>query len=51
MKQYFEILGYAGAALMIATLAMRTMIPLRIVGIITNCLSLTYGSPPASSRW
>jgi CRP-like cAMP-binding protein len=38
-----DIIGYAGAALMIATLAMRTMMPLRIMGIITNCLSLTYG--------
>ncbi len=38
-----DIIGYGGAVLMIATLAMRTMVPLRILGIITNCLSLTYG--------
>jgi CRP/FNR family cyclic AMP-dependent transcriptional regulator len=38
-----EIIGYLGAALMIAALAMRTMIPLRIVGICNNLLSALFG--------
>jgi len=38
-----DLIGYGGAALMIATLAMKTMVPLRILGILTNCFSLTYG--------
>jgi CRP-like cAMP-binding protein len=38
-----DFIGYGGAVLMIATLAMKTMVPLRVLGIITNCLSLTYG--------
>jgi CRP-like cAMP-binding protein len=41
--QAIDFIGYGGAALMIITLAMKTMIPLRIVGILTNVLSLTYG--------
>ena len=41
--QYIEYVGYAGAALMILTLAMKTMVPLRMVGIASNCCSIIYG--------
>ena len=32
VMKYFEIIGFIGAALMVATLAMKAMIPLRVVG-------------------
>ena len=38
-----DILGYAAAAAVFATYSMRTMIPLRLVGIISNCLFILYG--------
>ncbi len=38
-----EGLGYIGAALTIATYSMRNMIPLRAVGILANCIFITYG--------
>lgn len=38
-----EILGYAAAALTIATYSVRTMIPLRVIGICANCLFVAYG--------
>lgn len=38
-----EIVGYIAAILTIATYSMRTMIPLRIVGICANCLFIAYG--------
>lgn len=38
-----DIVGYIAAALTIATYSMRTMIPLRIVGICANCLFIIYG--------
>lgn len=45
-----EILGFVGAGLMIVTLAMRTMIPLRVVGIISNVVQIVFavlaGIPP-----
>lgn len=41
--RYIEYIGYAGAALMILTLAMKTMVPLRMVGIASNCCSIIYG--------
>lgn len=41
---WIEILGYVGAAFSIATNSMRTMVPLRCMGIITNLIFLTYGS-------
>ena len=45
-----NIVGYIAAGLVIATLSMRTMIPLRIVGIASNIAFITYGlmyhSPP-----
>lgn len=40
---WIELIGYLGAALMIAALAMRTMIPLRVVGICNNVLSALFG--------
>jgi hypothetical protein len=40
---YIEYVGYAGAGLMILTLAMKTMIPLRMVGIASNICSMLYG--------
>jgi CRP-like cAMP-binding protein len=40
---WIEIIGYIGAALMVAALAMRTMIPLRLVGICNNILSALFG--------
>lgn len=38
-----DIVGYIAAGLTIATYSMRTMIPLRIVGICANCLFIIYG--------
>jgi CRP/FNR family transcriptional regulator, cyclic AMP receptor protein len=38
-----EALGYVGAILSISANSMRTMIPLRCVGILTNCTFITYG--------
>jgi hypothetical protein len=38
-----HIIGYAGAALMVTTLAMRTMVPLRSFAIAANLLSVVYG--------
>lgn len=38
-----EIVGYIAAMLTIATYSMRTMIPLRVVGICANCLFIAYG--------
>src|SRR5690349_24517395 len=37
-----EIIGYVGAILSIATNSMRTMIPLRCMGIATNCVMIVY---------
>lgn len=38
-----ELIGYVAAALTVATYSMRTMIPLRVVGICANCLFIAYG--------
>ena len=38
-----EALGYVGAVLSISANSMRTMIPLRCVGIVTNCTFIAYG--------
>lgn len=35
--------GYAAAAAVFATYSMKTMIPLRLVGIVSNCLFVVYG--------
>jgi CRP/FNR family transcriptional regulator, cyclic AMP receptor protein len=41
---WIEAIGWLGAALAIAGSAMRTIIPLRCLGIATNVVSLTYAS-------
>jgi hypothetical protein len=38
-----EIVGYLGAVFVIATYSMRTMVPLRIAGIVSNLILITYG--------
>src|SRR5207302_3896815 len=38
-----EAIGYIAAALTFATFLMKTMIPLRIVGISANCFFIVYG--------
>jgi hypothetical protein len=38
-----ELIGYVAAILTVATYSMRTMIPLRVVGIGANCLFIAYG--------
>ena len=40
---HVTIIGFIAAGLVIATLSMRTMIPLRIVGIVSNVAFVTYG--------
>jgi len=37
-----EIVGYIGAGLMVVTLAMRTMIPLRVVGIVSSAFQIAF---------
>lgn len=37
------LVGYAAAAATLATFSMRTMIPLRAIGILANCLFIVYG--------
>lgn len=41
---WVEAIGWLGAGLAIAGSAMRTIIPLRCIGIVTNVVSLTYAS-------
>lgn len=38
-----EVVGYIAAILTVATYSMRTMIPLRVIGICANCLFIAYG--------
>ncbi len=45
---WVEILGYVGAALTIATFAMKTMIPLRVVALVSNCIFISYNIAHAS---
>ena len=40
---FVTIIGFIAAGLVIATLSMRTMVPLRIVGIASNVAFVTYG--------
>jgi len=40
---YVTLIGFAAAGLVIATLSMRTMVPLRIIGIASNIAFVTYG--------
>src|SRR3954451_21215442 len=39
---HIELIGFLGAGLMIVTLAMRTMIPLRMVGIASNVVQIAF---------
>jgi CRP/FNR family cyclic AMP-dependent transcriptional regulator len=41
---WIEALGYVGAALTISTYSMRTMVPLRISGIVANIVFVGYGA-------
>jgi hypothetical protein len=38
-----DIIGYAASCAVLATFLMRTMVPLRMIGILSNVLFLTYG--------
>ncbi len=38
-----EVAGYVAATLVFLTFYMKTMIPLRIVGICSNCIFIVYG--------
>jgi hypothetical protein len=38
-----EALGYLGALLVFGTYSMKTMIPLRIIGLCANCVFIVYG--------
>jgi hypothetical protein len=40
---WIEALGYLGALMVIGTYSMKTMIPLRIIGICANCIFIVYG--------
>jgi hypothetical protein len=40
---YVTVIGFIASGLVIATLSMRTMIPLRIVGLLSNIAFVTYG--------
>jgi hypothetical protein len=40
---YVTVIGFVAAGFVIATLSMRTMVPLRVVGIASNCAFVTYG--------
>jgi CRP/FNR family transcriptional regulator, cyclic AMP receptor protein len=40
---WIDYLGYIGACITIATYSMKTMIPLRIVGMCANVFFLAYG--------
>ena len=37
-----EVIGFIGAGLMVVTLAMRTMIPLRMVGIASSIFQIVF---------
>jgi CRP-like cAMP-binding protein len=40
---WIEALGYLGALLVFGTYSMKTMIPLRIIGLCSNCVFIVYG--------
>lgn len=40
---WIEALGYLGALLTFGTYSMKTMIPLRIIGLCANCVFIAYG--------
>ena len=39
-----EIVGYLAAVLVFLTFYMKTMIPLRMIGICSNCMFIIYGA-------
>lgn len=41
---YVTMIGFVAAGLVIATLSMRTMIPLRVIGLVSNVAFVTYGA-------
>ena len=41
--RFAEVLGYIAAVLVFATFSMKTMVPLRIVGIASNVFFIAYG--------
>ena len=41
---YVTVIGFVAGGLVIATLSMRTMIPLRMIGITSNVAFITYGA-------
>lgn len=41
--RFSEVLGYIAAALVFATFSMKTMVPLRVVGICSNVFFIAYG--------
>jgi hypothetical protein len=41
--RFAEVLGYIAAALVFATFSMKTMVPLRVVGICSNVFFIAYG--------
>jgi CRP/FNR family transcriptional regulator, cyclic AMP receptor protein len=43
MLRFIEILGFIGGGLTVVMLAMRTMIPLRLVGIASNIFQIAFG--------
>ena len=43
MPSWIDLLGYAASAAVLATFCMSTMIPLRILGLISNVLFCSYG--------
>jgi CRP/FNR family transcriptional regulator, cyclic AMP receptor protein len=40
---WIEALGYLGALMVFGTYSMKTMIPLRIIGLCSNCIFILYG--------
>ena len=40
---WVEALGYLGALMVFGTYSMKTMIPLRIIGLCSNCIFIVYG--------
>jgi CRP/FNR family transcriptional regulator, cyclic AMP receptor protein len=40
---WVEALGYLGALMVFGTYSMKTMVPLRIIGLCSNCIFIVYG--------
>ncbi|HSM19447.1 MAG TPA: hypothetical protein VK844_03655 [Hyphomicrobiales bacterium] len=41
---YVTVIGFVAAGLVIATLSMKTMVPLRVIGLFSNVAFMTYGA-------